>query len=196
MKTVTAVRAAGGERVVVELDGQPWRTLPLEAVVRARLVAGVPLDRARARDLARELRRLAALRAATAALRRRGRSTAELRARLSERGVRQSERERTLDVLERAGLVDDDRFACERARALAERGSGNALIRHDLERRGVAVSAIEAALGRLEPELERARAIIVRRGDGARTARYLAARGFDGDAVALAVAREDEVTLG
>ncbi|HVM69489.1 MAG TPA: hypothetical protein VM204_06605, partial [Gaiellaceae bacterium] len=66
---MTALRAVTAGRVAVDLDGEPWRTLPLEAVVRAGLAAGRPLERAQARTLARELRRLDALRVATGALR-------------------------------------------------------------------------------------------------------------------------------
>jgi regulatory protein len=180
----------------VELDGAPWRTLPLEAVVRAGLAGGVLLDRPRARELARELRRLTALRTATTALQRRGRSARELAQRLEERGVAPAERERTLGTLASAGLVDDRRFARERARALAERGSGDLLIQSDLERRGIGSEEIEAALALLAPEVERAAAVVARRGPGAKTARYLASRGFGEDAVTLSVAGEDEAALG
>src|SRR5918999_5136255 len=151
MRSVTALRSAGRQRVAVELDGEMWRTLPLEAVVRAGLGNGVVLDRPRARTLARELRRLAALQTATSALRRRDRSARELRERLEDRGVSPVDRERTLATLESAGLLDDRRVAHERARALAGRGSGDALIRDDLERRGLAADEIEAAVAELPP---------------------------------------------
>jgi regulatory protein len=196
VKTVTALRSAGRQRVTVELDGEPWRTLPLEAVVRAGLANGVGLDRRRARDLARELRRLAALRTATSALQRRDRSSRELRERLAERGVTPPERERALATLESAGLLDDRRFARERARTLAGRGSGDALIRDDLERHGIAAEEIEAAVALLPAEAERAAAVVARRGRGPKTARYLAARGFGEDALTLSVAAEDEAALG
>lgn len=196
MKTVTALRAVGRQRVAVELDGTPWRTLPLEAVVSAGLADGVVLDRLRARELGRQLRRLAALRTATTALRARDRSARELERRLDEHGVAPVERERTLSTLRSAGLVDDGRFAHERARTLASRASGDALIRDDLERRGIDPDQIEAALAGLEPEADRAAAVVSRRGLGAKTARYLASRGFGDDAITLSVAAEDEATVG
>ena len=196
MKTVTTLRAAGRQRVAVELDGETWRTLPLEAVVRAGLGNGVVLDRPRARILARELRRLAALRTATPARQRRDRSAREVRQRLDHRGVAPAERERALRTLESAGLVDDGRFARERARTLAGRGSGDELIRDDLERRGVDHTKIEAALAQLPPERERAAVVVAKRGPGAKTARYLASRGFGEDALTVAVAAEDDATLG
>jgi regulatory protein len=190
VRTVTALRAAGRGRVAVELDERPWRTLPLEAVVRAGLAAGLPLDRPRARTLAREVRRLRALRTATAALAGRDRSTQELRQRLEVRGVPPRERERTVEVLAAAGALDDARAALSRARTLCERGSGDALIRADLEARGLEGEAVAHALAALEPERERAARIAARRGPGPATARYLAARGFDEETVATTVAWE------
>jgi regulatory protein len=124
------------------------------------------------------------------ALRARDRSAAELDERLSARGAGPAERREVLELLERVGYVDDERFAHDRAGTLAARGSGDALIRHDLEQRGIASETIEAALAGLEPEPVRAERVVARRGPGAKTARHLAARGFDEDAVASAVARD------
>ena len=124
------------------------------------------------------------------ALRARDRSAAELDARLQQRGVPAAERADALATLERIGYVDDERFARTRAESLAERGSGDALIRHDLERRGIAAEHVEAALAELEDERERAARIIRRRGPGAKTARYLASRGFGAEALEAAVAAE------
>ena len=117
------------------------------------------------------------------ALRYRDRSAAELDARLERRGVGEAEREQALETLERVGYVDDDRFARTRAEQLAARGSGDALIRHDLEGRGLAAEHVEAALAALEPERDRAAEIAARRGRSLKTARYLASRGFDPDAL-------------
>jgi len=86
------------------------------------------------------------------ALRSRDRSAAELQARLEQRGVGEAEREQALETLERIGYVDDERFARTRAEQLAERGSGDALIRDDLERRGLAADVVELALGALNLE--------------------------------------------
>ena len=134
--------------------------------------------------------RLDAVQTALRALRSRDRTTAELDARLRERGVAEHDRHDALEALARAGYVDDERFAHGRAAALAARGSGDALIRDDLERRGIAAELVEAALSGLEPERLRAEAVVSRRGTGPKTGRYLAARGFAGDVVAAAVAQE------
>lgn len=134
---------------------------------------------------------LDAVEQALRALRFRDRSTAELDTRLARRGVGADERERALETLERIGYLDDERFAHTRAEQLAARGSGDALIRHDLEGRGIAREQIEAALGVLEPERERAGRIVRQRGGSVKTARYLASRGFGEDALEGIVAHEE-----
>jgi len=94
--------------------------------------------------------------------------------------------EESLTVLSRAGLVDDARFARTRAGNLAERGYGDAAIRHDLGRRGIAPEVIQQALESLQAEAERARRLVERRGPGAKTARYLASKGFGEEALEAA----------
>jgi SOS response regulatory protein OraA/RecX len=184
MPTVSALRAERHGRVAVELDGVPWRVLPAEAVLRAGLVTGLDLDRDRLRLLGRELRRSRALGTAARALRLRDLSVRALDARLERAGVAPRSRRDVLETLGRAGLVDDERFACRRAEALAERGYGDAAIRWNLERQRVSDDLIEHALAALAPERERARRIIVSRGADTATARLLARRGFGEDAVA------------
>ena len=93
-----------------------------------------------------------------------------------------------LERLGRLGYVDDARVARTRAEQLAARGSGDALIRDDLERRGIGGEAIEEALAELEPERERAARVVAQRGRGPRTARYLASRGFGEEAFAALIA--------
>jgi regulatory protein len=128
---------------------------------------------------------------AVRALRTADRSAAELARRLERRGVGEEERAAALERLERLGYVDDARVARSRAAQLAERGSGDALIRDDLERRGLDPDLVADALAALAPERERAARIVAERGVGPRTARYLAARGFDEDALAALVAPDD-----
>ena len=132
-----------------------------------------------------------AVETALRALRFRDRTAAELEARLEQRGVGQAEREQALETLGRIGYVDDERFARMRAEQLAERGSGDALIRDDLERRGVAADVIELAIGALEAERERAARIAEHRGRSVKTARYLASRGFGEEALEGIVAAEE-----
>lgn len=131
-----------------------------------------------------------ALAVATRALARREHSIHGLRDRLLRAGVAGSEAEEILEELQRLGLLDDGRFARERARVLSERGKGDAAIRFDLERAGVRGGDVEAALAELEPERERAERLVERRGATAATARLLAGRGFDEAVVEALVAPE------
>lgn len=149
--------------------------------MRAGLVAGRTLDRETARALARELRRARALARATRALAARDRSRRALDERLARAGEPQAARAEALAALEDAGLVDDARVAHARARALAERGYGDAAVRAGLERDGLDPEEIAAALAALEPELVRAERLLGEGGCGPRELRRLAARGFDGE---------------
>jgi SOS response regulatory protein OraA/RecX len=186
MPTVTRLRDDRRGRVAVELDGAPWRTLPVDVVARSGLAEGRALDRPALRLLRHELRRADALAVAGRALRRRDLSERGIAERLARASVAPDVVEESLAVLSRAGLVDDARFARTRAGSLAERGYGDAAIRHDLERQGVATEVIQEALESLEAEGERARRVVERRGPGPSTARYLASKGFGEDALEAA----------
>ena len=187
MPTVTRLREDGRGRVAVELDGAPWRTMPVDVVARSGLAEGRALDRAALRLLRQELRRAEALAVAGRALRRGDLSEREIAERLARAAVAPAAVEESLAVLARAGLVDDARFASARAGNLAERGYGDAAIRHDLGRQGVAPEVIQAALEGLEAEAERAWRLVERRGRGPSTARYLASKGFGEEALEAAV---------
>jgi len=108
------------------------------------------------------------------------------------RGVSDDDRVEAVATLARTGLVDDRRFAEARAERLADRGAGDAFIRHDLLRAGVAADLVEHALAALESEHERAELIVARRGVGAKTARYLAGKGFSHDVVHSVVAPAED----
>jgi regulatory protein len=127
------------------------------------------------------------MQAATRALARRDRSSAELERHLGERGVGAPERVRTVEALERGGYVDDARFAATRAEALANRDYGDAGIAADLECRGVAVDDIAAAIASQPSEHERARRHVQRHGATPKTARRLAARGFAPESIEAAL---------
>lgn len=185
MPTVTAIRARR-DRVAIEIDGAPWRTLPTEVAVRTGLMEGLELDRPRLRALRRELRRAEALDVAMRAVRSRDLSRRALAERLTGR-TPPAARAEALATLERAGVVDDRRVAAARATAMADRGYGDSAIRHDLGRRGLESDDIDGAIATLEPEATRAAAIVARRGPGPNTARFLAAKGFGEDAIAAAV---------
>jgi SOS response regulatory protein OraA/RecX len=164
--------------VAVELDGHPWRVVPVEAVVVSGLAVGGPLDRPAARALARELRRLQARGVALRALRSRDHTAASLDRRLEERGTAPDLRRETVEAAQRAGFVDDRRFAFTRAEGLAARGWGNLMIEDDLERHGVPADLVRDAIDALEPEPVRAAVVLDARGTSPKTARYLAGKGF------------------
>lgn len=186
MPTVTRLAVERRGRVAVELDGKSWRTLPVDVVARAGLTEGRALDRPALRLLRHELRRAEALGVAGRALRRQDLSKRGIAERLARASVAPAAVEESLAVLTRAGLIDDARFAGTRAGNLAERGYGDAAIRHDLGRQGVAAEVIQQALESLEAEAERARRLVERRGPGVKTARYLASKGFGEEALEAA----------
>lgn len=183
MPTVTALRPARPGRVLVELDGTRWRTIPLEVAARVGLSVGLELDRARLRALNRELRRTRALEAGMRTLARRERSEAEVHRALAKKGVAAAEREQAVATLRGAGVLDDRRFALVQADALAERGLGDAAIVRELERAGIEADLVAEALSRLAPEPDRAARAARRRGPTPRTARWLAARGFGPESI-------------
>ena len=134
--------------------------------------------------------------AALRVLRHRDRSTAEILARLDEAGYARQERDEAIETLVRTGVLDEARFAEARARSLAERGAGDVRIRHELRRASVPSEVADEALGSLEPEIDRARNVISRRGPGAKTARFLHGKGFSVEIVAGVVASSHEDELG
>ncbi len=193
---VTGLRARGPSRVAVDLDGAAWRVVPTSAVAVAEIFVGGELDRASARALGREIRRVDGVGRALQALRGRDHTVASLDRRLATRGTAPSVRSEVVEMVVRAGLVDDERFALGRAELLAGRGAGDLLISDDLERNGVSPELIAAAIAALEPEAERAAAIISSRGRSAKTARYLAAKGFGEGSVELLIAELDADAIG
>jgi SOS response regulatory protein OraA/RecX len=70
-----------------------------------------------------------------------------------------------------------------RAEALARRGYGDAAIRADLARRGVATETAAEAVAALAPEPERARRLVERDGGDVRALRRLRARGFEAESL-------------
>jgi regulatory protein len=122
------------------------------------------------------------------ALARRDHSAASLRARLERAGLSEEAQTEALEALERAGYLDDARFARGRAEQLAARGYGDDWIRADLEAQGVSAARVTDALARLEPEAERAARQWSKLADGVRAARTLARRGFAEDTLEALVA--------
>jgi SOS response regulatory protein OraA/RecX len=179
--TVTGLGERKRGRVAVELDGRPWRVLPVDAVVRAGLAVGRRLDRDAARELARGLRSARALAAATRSLAASDRSQQALEQRLALAGHPVAAREDAIATLDRAGLLDDARVAGSRAELLARRGYGDAAIRADLRRRLIPAEAAADAIAALEPELDRARRLFAGQSVTPAMLRRFAGRGFSRD---------------
>ena len=137
-----------------------------------------------------------ALDVAFSALRVRDLSTLELEERLAAKGYDERERQQAVAELRRLGLLDDRRFAEGRAVSLAARGAGDLLIRDVLARVGVDADIVEEACAVLEPEAERARLVVAKRGASAKTARYLSAKGFATATVAGIVANDASDEIG
>jgi SOS response regulatory protein OraA/RecX len=182
-RVVTGLRERKRNRVAVELDGRPWRLLPTDAVVRAGLAVGRPLDRHMARELAREIRRAKALVAAERSLAASDRSARALEERLARGGHSAAARENAIASLARAGALDDARLAESRAETLARRGYGDAAIRADLRRRLVAPEQAADAVAALEPEAVRLRRMLESERVTPTLLRRLAGRGFSRDSL-------------
>ena len=130
------------------------------------------------------------------ALRYRDRTGFEIDEHLRARGFSDKDRSRAVETLYRTGLVDDERFVRARASSLAERGTGNALIRARLAEAGLAHELVDDALDAVEPEATRARRIVARRGASPKTARYLYGKGFSEGVVRSVIAEGDDDELG
>ena len=179
--------------VRVFLDGRLWRDLPVEAV--GALSVGMRLDPEHQQELEARSAEAAALERVGRLLVVRPRSEAELRQRLDRAGVPPATVERVLDRLRSSGDVDDGAFA--RAwvdNRMAFRPRGAAMLRAELQRKGVPGSSIQAALaGMDEDEAAWAAAQRVSRrwahlDDGARRRKlyaYLQRRGFRDDTIRL-----------
>ena len=183
MPEITGLREVSANDVLVELDGAPWRKIPLTAAARAGLSIGKRLEREDLRLLGRELRRAEALTKATRMLARRPLSRALLEDRLEKKGVAPVALEEAVQVLERAQYLNDRSYALERARSLAERSYGDAAVRYVLEQERVGSELIEEAVAALKPEIERAQAIAETVPDRNRLLGRLARRGFDLDTI-------------
>jgi len=119
---------------------------------------------------------------------RREHSRAELARKLAPRAQSPEALHALLDELSAKKQLSDERYAEERARALA-RKYGPARIRHDLKSKGIADDLV--ARVSQDDELERARAVLARkyrqlattREERARRARFLQGRGFSIDVI-------------
>jgi SOS response regulatory protein OraA/RecX len=189
---LTALRRARSGVVLLEVDGEPWRTVPDEVVVRCRLSAGVELERPLLRLLRRELRQAEALALAGRTLRRRDLSLRRLSQRLERAGVAPAIERSALVALTEARILDDARLAASRAAALSERGWANAAIGARLEAEGIPTAEAGAAILELEAEEARAARTVANVSDPRKAWALLARRGFDQETIETVVGALDE----
>ncbi len=131
---------------------------------------------------------------------RREHSRAELARKLAPHAESPAGLEALLDQLSAKKMLSDERYAHERARALA-RKYGAARIRQDLKAKGVDRETIEAVS--TGDELERARAILSRKyrepadtpAERARRARFLQGRGFSMAVIGRLLRDSDDLLL-
>jgi SOS response regulatory protein OraA/RecX len=134
--------------------------------------------------------------AAARALSRRDRSEAGVLDVLRRRGIPDDEAVEAVETLRRLGALDDERFASASAAALARRGFGDRAILLRLEREGVNWELAAEAAASLEPEVERTRRLVARRGASAKTARWLYGHGFARESIEAAIAEGAGGELG
>jgi regulatory protein len=133
---------------------------------------------------------------AVRALARRDLSAESLRAKLARAGVSEEAQNDALEALERAGYVDDARFARARAEQLAGRGYGDEWIRADLDGQGVATELATDAIAGLEPEAERAPGEWAKLRGGLAAARTMARRGFAEETLEALLAQDPSAGVG
>lgn len=150
------------------------------------------LDRPLLRRLRHELQHADALHRAGRALARRPLSEQRLEERLERQGLAPDARRNAVTRLKASGLVDDAKLARGRADSLAGRGWGNSAIAARLAADGFAESAARGAIERLEPEMERAVALVVNVPDRRKAWALLARRGFAPDSLETAIGALDE----
>lgn len=192
MALVTRVLPAGphGGRVVVELDGERWTSMPRRWAVRRSIAPGRELDDHEQTRIEEQLSERVGRFLCVVALDRGGRSRAELERRLARYGLPARVVERTIAAVSEAGLADDDALASSLVRSLRRRGYGDARVRRTLARRGLDGAAAELPPESREDAVDRAVGALGRRhgGDPARAVAFLARRGFGLDVCRAAVA--------
>jgi regulatory protein len=133
-------------------------------------------------------------------LRRSALSVAEVRSVLAEHGLDEGEIEDWIERYERLGYLDDTRLAEQLVHVNgSRRGRGSGAILQELARRGVDPQAARAAVGELDPDVERSNALAVaerrarqltgldRQTAERRLSAFLQRRGYPGDIVREAV---------
>jgi regulatory protein len=179
LRVVTAVAPRDGQRLAVELDGEPWIVLDAVTALRLGLDVDATVDDATQAEAARLAAEERALHRGARLVGRRSHAAGELEGKIARADGPDAARA-AVERLAELGAVDDERHAILLAERRLAAGWGPLRIRHDLEAGGVADPLAEAVIAALDPDAVEAAA---RRALGPHTGpegwRRLAARGFD-----------------
>ncbi len=187
--------ARGRQRLVVLTDGREF-VFSDEACERAAIVVGDPATVGLLETLDGAEHRVNAHEAALRLLSHRARSETEMRTRLGMRGIEPAAVDEEIERLQRAGLLDDEKFArawVEDRRRLAPRG--RRMLRYELLGRGIEMAAVEQVTQDIDDREvaiqlahDRARRASTSNYDSfaAKVGGFLRRRGFDYDVTAQA----------
>jgi len=202
--TVTDVRShrRGSRRRTVWVDGEVWRSMPVEVLRELGLRPGDSIDPPAAELEAAGIEPRLARERALRLLQYRERSTQELLGRLIDDGYLEESADATVEWLTSTGLLDDRRFAEGYARTLVlYRGLGRMRALREMGARGLSDDLAIEALDAIAPEEDEERRALAtavrlhRQGDTPqRLAARLARRGFPARAAfgaARQIVRED-----
>ena len=203
--TIVEIRnvARGRQRLVVLTDGREF-IFSDEACERARIAVDDAATPALLEALDGAEHRVNAHEAALRLLSHRARSETEMRTRLAMRGIEPAAVEEEIVRLQRAGLLDDEKFArawVEDRRRLAPRG--RRMLRYELLGRGIEMAAVEQVTQDIDDREvaiqlahDRARRASTSSYDSgaAKVGGFLRRRGFDYDGTANATRLAWEAT--
>ncbi len=134
------------DRLVIEVDGARFASLPVEVVQRLGLSQGLVLDADQQERLAGAVAAQKAFDAAVRMVTARPRAVNELLLRLRAKGHAREAAEEAVGRLEAAGILDDVAFARHFARTRVPRGYGRSRLLRDLLARGVERRVAEVAV--------------------------------------------------
>jgi regulatory protein len=199
MTEITAIKAdpRHPSRVQVFLGGRLWRAVPIAAADG--LTVGMTLDPTAQQEIEERSTEAAALERVGRLLAVRPRSEVEIRQRLGRAGVPPATIERVVGRLRRSGDIDDGAFARTWVEnRMAFRPRGGAMLRSELQRKGISPTTIHAALAGVD-EVEAAWSAAGRASrrwsgldDGARRHKlyaFLRRRGFEHETIHLVLRR-------
>lgn len=145
-QTITGFKKEGRRfpKIVVLLDGEPWRTLDPETVVREHLSSGQVLTDKRQREILFADEVIRARKAAAGHAAHSPKTRVELEHYLMEKGFLPQARQRAMELLTEAGIVNDEAVAGRVVRTRRRKGGvGPRKLEAELRHRGVTAGVAE-----------------------------------------------------